>query len=176
MTASLIDRLAGTPARATSLSALLAQVEAFIRRFMVLSADQSTLVALWVFQTYCLQAFDYIAYLNIHSPLPECGKTRLLEVLEALVPKPWLTGRVTAAVLMRKVDAERPVLLLDESDAAFNGEKEYAEALRGLLNTGFHKSGKASVCVGKGAQVTYRDFSTFGGKRLRDWAICRPPS
>ena len=40
------------------------------------------------------------------------------------------------------MDAERPTLLLDESDAAFNGEKEYAEALRGLLNTGHRRSGK----------------------------------
>ena len=61
--------------------------------------------------------------LKFKSPLPECGKTRLLEVEEALVRRPWLTGRVTAAVLMRKVDAEHPVVLLDESDAAFKGDK-----------------------------------------------------
>jgi hypothetical protein len=98
--------------------------------------------------------------------MPECGKTRLLEVEEALVRRPWLTGRVTAAVLMRKVDAEHPVLLLDESDAAFNGDPEYAEGLRGQLNTGFHRSGTASACVGQGANLSYKDFKTFGPKAI----------
>jgi hypothetical protein len=107
-----------------------------------------------------------VAYLHIQSPLPECGKSRLLEVLEALVEHPWFTGRVTAAVLMRKIDAEHPVLLLDESDAAFGGDKEYAEALRGQLNTGFHRSGKASACVGQGSNLSYKDFSTFGPKAI----------
>jgi Protein of unknown function (DUF3631) len=120
------------------------------------------------------EAFDYVAYLHIKSPMPECGKTRTLEVLDALVANPWLTGRVTAAVLMRKVDAEHPVLLLDESDAAFSGEKEYAEALRGMLNSGFHRSGKASACVGQGANLTYKDFATFGPKAIA--GIGRLPS
>ena len=87
-------------------------------------------------------------------------------MLELLVARPWLTGRVTAAVLARKVDAERPTLLLDESDAAFKGEKEYAEALRGLLNTGHRRGGKSTVCVGQGAELSYKDFSTYCAKAI----------
>jgi hypothetical protein len=148
------------------LAATLTDVERFIRTYVVLPPEAAALVALWVEQTHAIEAFDYVAYLHIKSPLPECGKTRLLEVLESLVAKPWLTGRVTSAVLMRKVDAEHPVLLLDESDAAFNGDPQYAEALRGMLNSGFHRSGKASACVGQGANLTYKDFSTFGPKAI----------
>ncbi|HXG90010.1 MAG TPA: DUF3631 domain-containing protein [Vicinamibacterales bacterium] len=151
---------------AEGLDDVLVEVEQFIRRYVVLTRDQSTLTALWVAQTHLIEAFEYVSYLNIHSPIAECGKTRLLEVLEAIVRRPWLTGRVTAAVLMRKVDAEHPVLLLDESDAAFSGEKEYAEALRGLLNSGFHRTGKASACVGQGGNITYKDFATFGPKAI----------
>jgi hypothetical protein len=69
------------------------------------------------------------------------------------VARPWLTGRVTAAVLARKVDAERLTLLLDESDAAFKSEKESAGALRGLLSTGHRRGGKSTVCVGQGAEI-----------------------
>jgi hypothetical protein len=94
------------------------------------------------------------------------GKTRLLEVLELLVARPWLTGRTSAAALIRKVDAEAPTLLLDESDTAFGGEKEYAETLRGVLNTGFRRSGRATLCVGQGANLTFRDFSTFSPKSI----------
>jgi hypothetical protein len=94
----------------------------------------------------------------------ESGKTLLLETMEVIVARPWLTGRVTVAVLARKVDKERPTLLLDESDAAFKGDREYAETLRGILNTGHRKSGKASVCVGQGANIGYADLSPFWPK------------
>ena len=166
LTATVISRV--------KLASALTAVESFIRRFVVLTGEQSTLIALWVAQTHALDVFDYVAYLHIHSPLPECGKSRLLEVLEPIVAKPWFTGRVTAAVLMRKVDAEHPTLLLDESDAAFNGDPEYTEGLRGMLNTGFQRSGKASACVGQGANLTFKDFSTFGAKAVA--GIGRLPS
>jgi hypothetical protein len=104
--------------------------------------------------------------LAITSAEKECGKTRLLEVFETLVANPWFTGRVTAAVLTRKIDAEQPTLLLDESDAAFGSDKEYAEALRGVLNTGHRSGGKASCCVGHGTSTTFRDFSTFCPKAI----------
>ena len=54
---------------------------------------------------------------------------------------------------MRKVAAECPTLLLDESDAASGGEKEYTEALRGQLNTGYRRSGKSTVCVGPSTRI-----------------------
>jgi hypothetical protein len=148
------------------LAGMLGTVLLFIKRFVVLRKAEATLVALWITLTHVIDAFDYTAYLHITSPLPECGKTRLLEVTESLVPKPWLTGRVTAAVLMRKVDAEQPVLLLDESDAAFSGPEDYAEALRGLLNSGFARTGVASSCVGQGAQLSWKDFKTFCPKAI----------
>jgi hypothetical protein len=157
-----------------SLADALGAVRAFIHRYVRLTDEQTTLVAVWAAMTHALEAFDYVAYLHITSPLPECGKSRLLEVLESLVTKPWMTGRVTAAVLMRRVDHEHPTLLLDESDAAFSGDEQYAEALRGLLNAGFHREGKASCCVGQGANLTYKDFSVFGPKAIA--GIGRLPS
>ena len=77
------------------------------------------------------------AYLSVTSPEKRSGKTRLLEVLRLLVANPWLTGGTTKAALVRKVDKDSPTLLLDESDAAFSGDREYSEALRGVLNNGF---------------------------------------
>ena len=64
------------------------------------------------------------------------------------------------------MDAEKPTLLLDESDAAFGGEREYAEALRGILNTGYRRSGRTTLCVGQGTNITFRDFSTFAPKAI----------
>jgi hypothetical protein len=145
---------------------ILDQIYAFIRRFVSLSESQARVAALWVVHTHVFSAADATAYLAITSAEKESGKTRLLEVFDTLVANPWLTGRVTAAVLTRKIDAQQPTLLLDESDAAFGSDKEYAEALRGVLNTGHRKGGKASCCVGQGTNTTFRDFSTFCPKAI----------
>jgi hypothetical protein len=151
---------------APSIASILTDVRAFVLRYVVLTADQAVAVGLWAAHTHAITCFDCTPYLQIASAVKRSGKTRLLEVLEPLVARPWLTGRASAAVLIRKVDAEQPTLLLDESDAAFSGSLEYAEALRGILNTGYRKSGKASLCVGQGANLTYKDFSTFGAKAI----------
>jgi hypothetical protein len=145
---------------------LLSALAAFVRRYVVLSDAQLTAVALWVVHTHAFDAADATPYLSITSAEKESGKTRLLEVLELVVARAWLTGRVTAAVLARKVDAEQPTLLLDESDAAFNGEKEYAETLRGMLNTGHRRGGCSSLCVGQGAAISYKDLATFSPKAI----------
>ncbi|MBZ5502348.1 MAG: DUF3631 domain-containing protein [Acidobacteriia bacterium] len=163
---SLPSRAIERPRPAEDGAGLLRDLRSFVQRYVVLSHAQATALALWILHTHVISSFDVTPYLNINSAEKQCGKTRLLEVLKITVANPWMTGRVTAAVLVRKVDAEHPTLLLDESDAAFNGEKEYAEALRGILNTGYLGDGKASLCVGQGAQITFKDFSTFCPKAI----------
>lgn len=148
------------------LAALLQGTVEFIGRFLVLSPHQFDAIALWIAHTHMFENAYYTPYLKIWSPEMQCGKTLLLEVMEVLVARPWLTGRVTAAVLPRKIDAEQPALLLDESDAAFNAGGDYSESLRGILNTGYRRPGKTSVCVGQGANISYKDFSTFCPKAI----------
>ena len=148
------------------LGALLDKIVTHLRRYVVMTEAQARVEALWVAHTHAFEAANTTPYLAVNSPEKQSGKTLLEEVCELLVANPWLTGRVTAAVLIRKIDAEHSTLLLDESDAAFGSEKEYAEALRGLLNTGHRRGGKASLCVGQGANITYKDFSTFCPKMI----------
>jgi Protein of unknown function (DUF3631)/Bifunctional DNA primase/polymerase, N-terminal/Primase C terminal 1 (PriCT-1) len=145
---------------------ILQDVVSMIRRFVGVSDAQAVVIGLWVLHTHAVAASDVTPYVAITSAEKRCGKTRLLEVLALLVFNPWLTGRVSAACLFRKIDAQKPTLLLDESDAAFNGEKEYAEALRGVLNTGHRRGGQASCCAGQGANITFRDFHTFCPKAI----------
>jgi hypothetical protein len=145
----------------SDLARTLDAVEAYVRSYVVMGEAESVALTLHALHTHVFDAADTTPYLSVTSAEMESGKTLLLETLEPIVARAWLTGRVTAAVLARKVDKERPTLLLDESDAAFNGDREYAETLRGILNTGYKRSGKASVCVGQGANIGYADLSTF---------------
>ncbi len=147
-------------------AALLDEIVIFIRRFLVLSLAQVEAIALWILHTYVIEAAEATPYLNLSSAEKRSGKTRTLELLDLLVARAWFTGRVTAAVLARKIDAECPTLLLDESDAAFKGDREYAETLRAILNSGYRRGGKTSVCVGQGAKISYVDLSTFCPKAI----------
>lgn len=151
---------------AAGLDILLVTLITFVRRYVVVTDAQAVAIGLWCAHTHAIDAFDCTPYMQIASATKRAGKTRLLEVLEPIVARPWFTGRTSAAALVRKIDAQSPTLLLDESDAAFGGEREYAEALRGILNSGYRRSGRATVCIGQGANITARDFSTFSAKAI----------
>ena len=148
------------------LYAHLARTEAFIRRYVVLSDEQAAAVALWVAHTHAFEAAAATPYLAISSAEMESGKTRLIEALELLVANPWFTSHTTAAALTRKIDLSTPTLLLDESDAAFGGDKAYAETLRGVLNAGHRRGGAVTVCAGQGAQFTVKDLGAFCPKAI----------
>lgn len=144
---------------------VLERLRAYISRFVSLSQSQADVCSLWVVHTHATDAADFTPYLDINSPVLRSGKTRLLEVLRLLVAKPWFTGRVSGASLVRKTEQEHPTLLLDESDAAFN-QGDYSEKLRGILNTGFERDGTYSMCVPNGNDWESRDFSTFSPKAI----------
>jgi hypothetical protein len=145
---------------------VLDELVGFVRRFVSMTESEAAAVALWIFHTHAIGAAQATPYIAITSAEKESGKTLLLEVLNLLVANPWLTGRATAAVLPRKIDVDRPTLLLDESDTAFKGNRDYAEALRGVLNTGYRRSGKTTVCIGQGVEIGFKDFSTFCPKAI----------
>ncbi len=150
----------------TETRALFERVLVFVQRFVTLGESEVIAVTLWILMTHAVDLFDCVPYLSITSAEKQSGKTRLLEVLSLLVYHPWMTGRTTPAVLVRKIDKEHPTLLLDESDATFRGDKEFAETLRGVLNTGYLRSGKTSLCVLGGKSIDYVDLSTFGPKAI----------
>ena len=145
-------------------AALLGDTRHFMGRFLVISDAQAVALCLFILYTYAAEQFECAPYLQITSAEKRSGKSRLLEVLELLVNRPWLTSRTSAAALVRKLNEDHPTLLLDESDAAFSGEKEYSEALRGVLNAGHRKGGKVSLCLGKGCNIKAIDFTVFGPK------------
>lgn len=145
-------------------AAMLEDLRHFIRRFLVMSDAQAVALCLFILYTYAAEQFECAPYLQVTSAEKRSGKSRLLEVLELLVNRPWLTSRTSAAALVRKLHEARPTLLLDESDAAFRGDKEYSEALRGVLNAGHRKGGKASLCLGRGCDVKVIDLCVFGPK------------
>jgi hypothetical protein len=117
-------------------------------------------IALWVAHTWTIDAFDYTPYLQITSPEKQCGKSRVLDCLEPITPKAWRAISPSEAVLFRKIDMDKPTLLLDETDTLFsNGNDDRGELLRSLLNAGFERKAKVPRCIDKGREV--HDFAVF---------------
>jgi hypothetical protein len=143
---------------------LLKRCMAWVHRFVALSAQQEAVIAAWVLHTWVIDAAEWTPYLHVTAPEKGCGKTRLLEVLETIVCHPCRTGGMSPAALLRTVDADSPTLLLDEIDAAFGGNKEMAEALRGILNEGAKRGGNFRKCNKMNHEM--QTFNAFGAKAI----------
>ncbi|MGW0564146.1 DUF3631 domain-containing protein [Streptomyces sp. NPDC003016] len=145
-------------------AALLAEVEQFHRRFNVLPREAAYVaVALWDAHAHLLDAFDSTPRLAFLSPEPGSGKSRALEVVETLVPRPMLAVNARAAALFRSVSdpAGRPTILFDEIDTVFGPKAGDNEELRGFLNAGHRRSGVTYRCVGDGGNQTVVEFPSY---------------
>ncbi|HUA66652.1 MAG TPA: DUF3631 domain-containing protein, partial [Alphaproteobacteria bacterium] len=111
---------------------LLTEIEAVIKRHVVLSDAAATALAVWVLHTYVYEQRDTVAYVAIESPEKRCGKTTLLSVLAAIADKPLISANVTVGALFRAIDTCRPTLFIDEADTFLAG----SSAIRGIINSG----------------------------------------
>ena len=144
---------------------LLAEVEDVLRRFVVLPSDSAfAALSLWALHTHAFEGQTQTPYILLTSAEKRCGKSRVLEVLEPIVREPWATAYTSAAAMYRKIERDRPTMLLDELDAVLGGSAERAEALRGLINAGNRAKGRATVC--EPPKYEPRDFSVFSPKLL----------
>ncbi|MEU1492119.1 DUF3631 domain-containing protein [Streptomyces sp. NPDC005775] len=145
-------------------AALLAEVEQFHRRFNVFPREAAYVaVVLWDAHAHLLDAFDSTPRLAFLSPEPGSGKSRALEVVETLVPRPMLAVNARAAALFRSVSdpAGRPTILFDEIDTVFGPKAGDNEELRGFLNAGHRRSGVTYRCVGDGGNQTVVEFPSY---------------
>lgn len=159
---SALDDITATPPR--NLDIILDEVAGFVRRYVVLTEQQSDAVALWIAHAHLIGSFDVSPPLAVVSPEKRSGKTRLLDVLELLVPRPWRAISPSEAVVYRFISANHPTLLLDEVDAIFGRARENTEGLRALLNAGNQRGTRVPRCVGTSLEIV--EFSVFGAKVL----------
>lgn len=130
---------------------LLDQVENFLQRFVAYPSEAARVAAvLWVGHAHLLDCFESTPRLAHLSPEPGSGKTRALEALELLVPRPLHAINATPAALFRSVsdDAGTPTILFDEIDTVFGPKAKDNEEVRGMLNAGHRRGATALRCVG----------------------------
>ena len=142
---------------------LLSELARVIGRYVVMEAHQRDAVALWAAHAHAHDLRDTSPPLVIKSPTMRSGKTRLIETLERLVPRPLFLSGITAAFLERVIETHRPTILIDEYDALTSADPALAEAARAQLNRSSRRRGAR---VGKnvplpGGGYEARMFSTW---------------
>ncbi len=136
------------------------EIAALFLRYVVLPEGSVTVLVLWVIHTYVVNQADFTPYINITSASKRSGKSTLLKLLLELVYRALKTDNVTPAALFRLIEAETPTLLIDEVDSFLSKSDD----LRGILNSGFERSG--GVLRVDGESLTVQRFATFCPKAI----------
>lgn len=154
-----------TPRDTRPLADVLAEVRAFLVDYVVFPTEETaTAAALWVAHAHALEAFDSTPRLAFLSPEPGSGKSRALEVIATLVPRPMHAVNATPAALFRSVgdDGESPTILFDEIDTVFGAKTaDGNEDVRGFINAGHRRGAVAYRCVGMGTNQVVQAFPAY---------------
>jgi hypothetical protein len=129
---------------------LLGAIMAVILNCVDISNSDACLVAAFVLSTWFTESLQVAPYLELVG-VPRSGKTTLLQVLNLLCRRPFLTADVTSAAFYDVYERLTPTLLVDEILTTTN-----RRALFHLLKTG---STRGSVTLRKG-----RSLKAFGPK------------
>ncbi|MFG3442842.1 DUF3631 domain-containing protein [Nonomuraea sp. NPDC047897] len=120
---------------------LLNQLRAAMTRYVILpSAEAADAVTLWIAATHAQPAWPHAPRLVIRGPEKRCGKSRLLDIVEATCHEPFITVNSTPAAVYRSITDDPPTLLVDEADTIFGPKADGNEDLRGLLNAGHQRN------------------------------------
>lgn len=160
------ERPPAPPATAASTTAVLSQVEAFLRRFVAYPSDEARVAhVLWVAHTHLMDRWESTPRIAFQSPERGSGKTRALEATGPLVPNPVHAVNCTPAYLFRKVSTGPvlPTVLYDEIDTVFGPKAKDHEEVRGLLNAGHRRGAVAgrAVAAGRNNKVTVEELPAY---------------
>jgi hypothetical protein len=109
-----------------------------ITRHVILSAETAVAVALWIAHTWVFNRFDHTPRLGITSPTKRCGKSTLLEMLRIMCRRPLKADNISASGVFRTIERlGLASILIDEADTFL----PTADQIRGVLNSGFERSG-----------------------------------
>lgn len=112
---------------------LIAEIRAFIHRYVDLSPTFENLASYYVLFTWIHDAFNELPYLRFRGDYGT-GKTRAILTIGSLCYKPFFaSGASTVSPIFHTLDAFRGTLVFDEADFRFSDEK--AEMVK-ILNNG----------------------------------------
>ena len=91
--------------------------------------------AMWIVGTYLMDTWSLWPKILVSSPEKRCGKTTLLETIEAFVDRSLMVSNISTSALFRAIEAWQPCLLIDEADRFLQQD----ETANGIINAGHRK-------------------------------------
>jgi hypothetical protein len=143
---------------------ILDDIETFVSRFVVYPSEHERRAhVLWIAHAWLMDCWDSTPRIAFLSPEPGSGKSRALEVMDSLVPRPVHAVNTTPAYLFRKVaDPDGlPTILYDEVDTLFGPKAKDHEEIRGMINAGHRKGATAGRCVVRGKEVFTEELPAY---------------
>jgi hypothetical protein len=120
---------------------ILDALHAALTRYVILPSPQAVdAVVLWIAATHAQPAWAHAPRMVIRGPEKRCGKSRLLDVVEAICHEPFITVNSSTAAVYRSISDDPPTMLVDEADTIFGPKADGNEDLRGLLNAGHQRN------------------------------------
>lgn len=121
------------------------------------------LLALWVGHTHLVSETYTTPRLLIESPVPESGKTTVLEHMQRLCAHPLQMASVSSpAMITRVLENGMRTLLIDEADRSLNPDLPGIDHLIAVLNSGYKKGATRPVLVpAKGGNWETAEMPTF---------------
>lgn len=117
-------------------AALAERIRDALRAHVVFAEEcHADAAALWLLGTHLMDSWALWPKVLISSPEKRCGKTTLLEAMEAFAYRPFMVSNITAAGLFRIAQASRPTLLIDEADRFLRQNEE----ANGIINAGHRR-------------------------------------
>lgn len=122
-------------------TALLDALLIALTRYVILPTPEAAdAVVLWIAASHAQPAWAHAPRLVIRAPEKRCGKSRLLDVVEATCHNPFITVNSSSAAVYRSISEDPPTMLVDEADTIFGPKADGNEDLRGLLNAGHQRN------------------------------------
>lgn len=120
-------------------SALLDEVRAWLARHItVMKPTDLDVLTVWAAHTHLSRRLYSTPRLQVDSPVPESGKTTVLEHLERLCFRPVIASTISSPALLPRMLAVEPrTLLLDEVDRSLDPKKDGVGELLAILNSGY---------------------------------------
>jgi hypothetical protein len=141
---------------------LVAEIQAYIHRYVDLSPQFERIASYYVLFSWVYDSFNELPYLRMRGDYGS-GKTRFLLVVGSLCYKPVLaSGASTLSPLFHILDAFRGTLLLDEGDFRWSDNK--ADIVKILNNGNVRGMPVLRAEVSRPGVFNPRGFQVFGPK------------
>lgn len=126
--------------------------------------EDMDVLTLWTLHTHFVPALFTTGRLLLDSPVPESGKTTVLEHMSYLALDPIQASSVSSGALIPRMLDQRPrTVLIDEADRSLSPDNPNNKDIISTVNSGYKRGGTRPVLIQTAdGNWDAKEMSTFG--------------